>query len=108
MRTLSARSGPILRYVKWCQATNRSPFPVEEQDVYDYLSTHRDSLSPSAPSSLLEAFRFMGGVLQFDGAMAAVDSPRVKGFAAKIIEDVGRQGTFETSTCSHGSGDKGA
>ena len=85
--TVNKRTGALLLYVKWHSENHRGdPFPIVEKDVAAYLFHLRRSGSfISRGASFREALRFAHYMLGLEGAIAASDSPRIKGASDAML-----------------------
>jgi hypothetical protein len=81
--TLNKRASHLQKFSVWCKRNNYKPIPVEENTVYMYLYSN-PRMSSTTPQSFRESLHFAGGVIGLHGAIAAADSPRVKGFADRM------------------------
>ena len=82
--TLHSRSGPLLRFVKFCRETREEPFPVREGLIYRFLKEYCNSQAPTFASSFLGSLSFCHHLLglQFEGNAL---SPRVSGAARGLF-----------------------
>ena len=82
--TLHSRSGPLLRFVKFCRETGEEPFPVREGLIYRFLKEYCNSQAPTFASSFLGSLSFCHHLLglQFEGNAL---SPRVSGAARGLF-----------------------
>lgn len=85
--TINKRAGSMVLYLNWHkQSGSSSPFPITESAVARYLmDMRREETFVSRGASFREALRFFHYALGLDGALAACDSPRVKGAADVML-----------------------
>ena len=87
--TLAVRSTAILLYVRWFSARGgcaRPALPIDEDDLYEYVSSLRKDKAPaSRASSLLEAWNFAVHVVGFGDPSEAAQSLRCKGSAHRQL-----------------------
>ena len=78
--TLMSRSGPLLKYCKWCKTKSITPWPIKESVTYLYLNNMRASkCAPTAPGAFLSSLGFSMEMLGLDGAREAYNSKRLQG-----------------------------
>ena len=82
--TLHSRSGPLLRFVKFCRETREEPFPIREGLIYRFLKEYCNSQAPTFASSFIGSLVFCHHLLglQFEGNAL---SPRVSGAARGLF-----------------------
>ena len=80
--TLSARVGPILRYMSHCKGIGHAPFPVKESVLYAYLSSIEASCAATYPRSLIASMAFCHHVLGSRSAGALLGSQRLIGLSS--------------------------
>ena len=81
---LHSRSGPLLRFIKFCRETGVEPFPVKEGLIYRFLKEYCILQAPTFASSLLSSLAFCHHLLglHFEGNAL---SPRVTGAARGLF-----------------------
>lgn len=110
--TLHSRSGPVLRYLAYCQNAQLSAFPLLEEQVYGYMQDVEQQSAPTYLRSFLSSLGFCLHVLGLTSAKAVLDSPRIKGLAMKCFLTkrktqarwpltVGELMTLENIVCGH-------
>ena len=81
--TLQSRVGPMLRYVYFCNRVGRTPFPIDEPVVFEYMLDEATTAAPTYLRSFLGSLAFCFHVLGLAGADLALKSARVRGLAAE-------------------------
>ena len=84
--TLTKRFYALNRFVNWCFKDNRTPFPLREKDLFQYMQELRDneSTAPSAGRSFLEAVKFTSAILGLDGNVVELGTARLSGVASQL------------------------
>ena len=85
--TINKRAGSMMLFLNWFRlGMDGSPFPITESAAAKYLmSMRREEKFVSRGASFRESLRFFHYALGLDGALAACDSPRVKGAADVML-----------------------
>ena len=83
--TLHNRSGPMLRYIAFCNQNKTEAFPLFEEQVYNYIQCVEQSASPTYLRSLLSSIGFCYHVLGLSSGKAVVESSRTRGLAVKCF-----------------------
>ena len=81
---LHSRSGPLLRFLKFCRDQNVAPFPLRESLIYDFLKEYCAQQAPTFASNFLGSVAFCHHLLglHWEGD---VFSPRVSGAARGLF-----------------------
>ena len=89
--TLTKRFYALNRFVNWCFKDKRTPFPLREKDLFQYMQELRDneSTAPSAGRSFLEAVKFSSAILGLDGNVVELGTARLSGVASQLALRVG-------------------
>ena len=84
--TLTKRFYALNRFVNWCFKDKRTPFPLREKDLFQYMQELRDneSTAPSAGRSFLEAVKFSSAILGLDGNVVELGTARLSGVASQL------------------------
>ena len=85
--TINKRAGSMMLFLNWHRSfMEGSPFPITEKAAARYLmNMRREESYVSRGASFRESLRFFHYALGLDGALAACDSPRVKGAADVML-----------------------
>ena len=77
--------------MNWCYKEKRTPFPLCEKDLFQYMQELRDneSTAPSAGRSFLEAVKFTSAILGLDGIVAELGTARLRGVASQLALKAG-------------------
>ena len=82
--TLNTRSGPVMRYIRFCDQFGIRPFPYTEASLYAFLEVVGESASPSFGRSFLCSVAFCIHVIGMPTSVCVM-SQRVSGLAAKYF-----------------------
>ncbi len=80
--TISKRGNSLFRYCTALHEKGLQPFPIDENDAYEYVV----SLStPSSASSFVESLNFSAGLVGLQGALEAGSSVPIIGAAHRLF-----------------------
>ena len=80
--TINLRAASMALYCRWHAKAfvQGSPFPIKEQETYDYMCNLRESMcSASRGATFVSTLSFSHGLFGLQGALEASQSQRVKG-----------------------------
>ena len=86
--TIMSRANAFLAFMRWhtCNKPDESFLPVQERNVWSYLSMLHESKAPATRgTSLVQSLRFAHYVLGIEGCLEAASSRRVSGLAELLL-----------------------
>lgn len=80
--TLQVRLSAMMLYIRWARAKGLNPFPLDEDQCYEYVDQlQRDGAPATRASSFRSALAFCKGTLELEGVDEALKSARISGSA---------------------------
>ena len=80
--TLQVRLSALMLYIRWARAKGYSPFPLDEDQCYQYVDQlRRDGAPATRASSFRSALAFCKGTIDLDGVDDILRSTRIAGSA---------------------------
>ena len=81
--TLHTRANPVVRYLKWAADKGIRGFPLNEADVYEYVTIGCQDAAPTYARSFVSSLAFMHHALGCKSAGVCVSSKRIVGAASR-------------------------
>ena len=83
--TIQKRGLAMRRFCAWCKERHCSPFPLEEQIVWEFVTFLTSSKAATSAASFLQSVRFAAFTVGCDDAFRVIESARILGRIDKAL-----------------------